>query len=183
MGLRAFLVSTPLTTLLRTATAARTTPARLHPAALLLMGRRAIDAISDVVVDDIVFVVVIADYAAGQMRGLYLDMNVALADAEESCAPFVKNLDLDLIQIASEAIERFLDGFLACLRCCLYDLHSTSCLPWPHRVRRGTVRPTMPVPRPGALPMSARKRTARHADIYFRFGRFLSALAISFLRC
>ena len=60
-------------------------------------------AIADVVVGELLFS---ADDAAGEVRSLDSDLDVALADAEETFAALVDDLDLDLVQIAAELVER-----------------------------------------------------------------------------
>jgi hypothetical protein len=162
-----FIAGLAAAALLATA-AARTTAARLNAASLLLMSGRSVDAVADVVIDKIVVP------AAGRQVGrLHAHVDVALAESEEPCASLVNDLDLHLVQLAAELVERHLDGFLAGLRCRLNDPHFTSCLLWP---------PTSSL-RPGAPNDAARERVSQQADVYFRFGRFLSAFAISFLRC
>jgi hypothetical protein len=151
-------------------------PARLRALALLLMRRRTVDPVSDVVIDELAAL-------AGKVRRLDANMHVALTDAEKSGAALVDDFDFHLVQLATELIERLLNGFLAGLRCGLHYFHLTSCLLWPHGMRRGAVRPAMALPRPGAPENPARDRTERQALIYFLFGRFLPAFANSLLRC
>jgi hypothetical protein len=68
---------------------------------------------------------------AGKVRGLDADMDVSLSDAEEAFTPFVHDFDLYLVELASELVERHLNGFFPCLCAGVYNSHSvsSSCVP------------------------------------------------------
>jgi hypothetical protein len=181
MRLRTALTTAPL---LCASTSTRTPPARLDARALLLVRRRAVDPVANVVVDEIFFVIVDFHHSAREMRCLDAHMDVTLAQSEKPGAAFVDDLDFNFIALTPEPVERLLNGFLAGLRCGLHNLHTYLVPPLaPLRLSGRSTADDAGAASGSASGRGARERSPRQTDIYFRFGRFLSAFAISFLRC